>query len=55
MVKIQHYLILHQNFHVKVAKYPAINLSAMDKQDRGKMLSLLNKYSGSGIPESPDQ
>ena len=51
----QHYLILVQNFRGKEAKYPKISLSALDKEDREKMLASLNKYSGSGAPESQDQ
>ncbi|MEN8204049.1 MAG: hypothetical protein ABFS28_15735 [Bacteroidota bacterium] len=42
--KSQHYLILHQNFRGKVAAYPRISLSAMDKKDREKMLKSLEKY-----------
>jgi len=44
----QYYLILHQNFRGKVAAYPRISLSAMEKEDREKMLASLSKYSGSG-------
>ena len=40
----QHYLILHQNFRGKVANYPRISLSAMDKEEREKMFQSLNKY-----------
>ena len=46
-LKSQHYLILHQNFRGKVAAYPRISLSAMEKEDREKMLASLSKYSGS--------
>ncbi len=42
--KSQQYLILHQNFRGKVAKYPRISLSAMDKSDRDSMLQSLDKY-----------
>jgi len=45
LLRSQHYLILHQNFRGKVAAYPRISLSAMEKQDREKMLQSLDKYS----------
>jgi len=45
LLKSQHYLILYQNFREKVVPYPRISLSAMDKQDREKMLKSLDKYS----------
>jgi len=45
-LKTQHYLILSQNFRGKVASYPRISLSAMEKQDCEKMLQSLDKYSG---------
>jgi len=44
LLKTQHYLILHQNFRGKVAKYPRISLSALDKEDRESMLSSMDKY-----------
>ena len=44
LFKSQHYLILHQNFRGKVASYPRISLSAMEKEDREKMLQSLEKY-----------
>ena len=44
LFKSQHYLILHQNFRGKVAAYPRISLSAMEKEDREKMLESLGKY-----------
>jgi len=44
-LKSQHYLILYQNFREKVVPYPRISLSAMDEQDREKMLKSLDKYS----------
>ena len=44
LFKSQHYLILHQNFRGKVAIYPRISLSAMEKEDREKMLESLGKY-----------
>jgi hypothetical protein len=44
LFKSQHYLILHQNFRGKVAPYPRISLSAMEKEDREKMLQSLEKY-----------
>lgn len=40
----QHKLILIQNFRGKEAKYAPISLSAMDKEDRQKMLQSLEKY-----------
>jgi len=43
-LKTQHYLILSQNFRGKVAQYPKISLSAMDKDDREKLLQSLDKY-----------
>ena len=46
LFKTQHYLILHQNFRGKVAKYPRISLSALEKEDREKMLQSLQKYVG---------
>jgi hypothetical protein len=49
-LKTQHYLILVQNFRGKEAKYPKISLSALEKEDREKMLESLSKYSGSGAP-----
>jgi hypothetical protein len=42
--KSQQYLILKQNFRGKVASYPKISLSAMDKEDRDQMLQSLDKY-----------
>ena len=44
LLKTQYYLILHQNFRGKVVAYPRISLSAMDKEDREKMLLSLDKY-----------
>ena len=41
----QHMLILVQNFRGKEAKYPKISLSALEKDDREKMLKSLNKLS----------
>ncbi len=43
-LKSQHYLILYQNFREKVVPYPRISLSAMEKEDREKMLKSLDKY-----------
>ncbi len=43
-LKTQHYLILSQNFRGKVAQFPKISLSAMDKDDREKLLQSLDKY-----------
>ena len=44
LFKTQHYLILQQNFRGKVAKYPRISLSALDREDRDSMLQSLDKY-----------
>jgi len=44
LLKSQHYLILFQNFRGKVVPYPRISLSAMEKEDREKMLKSLEKY-----------
>ncbi len=44
LFKTQQKLILVQNFRGKEAKYPPISLSAMDKEDREKMLDSLKKY-----------
>jgi len=40
----QHYLILQQRFRGKEAKYPPVSLSALEKQDRLKLLQSLDKY-----------
>ena len=40
----QHYLIVHQNFRGKVAIYPRISLSALDKKNLENMLHSLDKY-----------
>ncbi len=40
----QQKLILVQNFRNKEAKYPPICLSALDKEDKEKMLESLGKY-----------
>lgn len=40
----QHYLILHQKFRGKEAKYPPVSLSALDKEDRLSLLQSLDKY-----------
>ena len=45
LFKTQHYLILHQNFRNKVAAYPRISLSALENEDREKLLESLDKYS----------
>lgn len=47
-LKSQHYLILYQNFREKVVPYPRISLSAMEKEDREKMLKSLEKYTAQG-------
>jgi hypothetical protein len=44
LLKTQRYLILHQNFRGKVATYPRISLSALDKEDRMNLLQSLEKY-----------
>ena len=40
----QHYLILHQKFRGKEAKYPLISLSALEKEDRRSLLQSLDRY-----------
>ncbi|MCK5134748.1 MAG: hypothetical protein KAR19_03100 [Bacteroidales bacterium] len=40
----QQKIILYQNFRNKVAKYPPISLSALDKEDREKIIQSLSKY-----------
>jgi hypothetical protein len=40
----QHYLILQQRFRGKEAKYPPVSLSALEKEDRLKLLQALDKY-----------
>jgi hypothetical protein len=44
LLKSQHYLIIYQNFRGKVVPYPRISLSAMEKEDRLRMLQSLDKY-----------
>jgi hypothetical protein len=39
-------LILYQNYRNKVAKYPPISLSAVDKADKEKLKNTLQRYSG---------
>ena len=39
-------LILYQNYRNKVAKYPPIALSAVDKADKEKLKNTLQRYSG---------
>jgi hypothetical protein len=39
-------LILYQNYRNKVAKYPPITLSAVDKADREKLKNTLQRHSG---------
>jgi hypothetical protein len=41
----QHRLVLIQHFRNKTAKYPAISLSALDKDERERMLHSLDRYS----------
>ena len=43
----QHKLILVQNFRNKQAKYPPISLSAVDKEDRERIIQSLRKYTTS--------
>lgn len=38
-------LILYQNYRNKVAKYPPITLSAVDKADKEKLKNILQRYS----------
>ncbi|HER09211.1 MAG TPA: hypothetical protein ENO20_09915 [Bacteroides sp.] len=40
----QQKIILYQNFRKKVAKYPPISLSAVDKADRKKIIDSLSGY-----------
>lgn len=40
----QQMIVLYQHFRNKVAKYPPISLSAVDKQDRERIIQSLNKY-----------
>jgi hypothetical protein len=39
-------LILYQNYRNKIAKYPPISLSAVDKADTEKLKNTLHRYSG---------
>ncbi len=43
----QQKIILYQNFRKKVAKYPPISLSAVDKEDRERIIQSLSKYTTS--------
>lgn len=43
----QQKIILYQNFRKKVAKYPPISLSAVDKEDRERIIQSLRKYTSS--------
>jgi hypothetical protein len=43
-LRTQHMLILVQDFRGKEANYPKISLSALEKDDREKMLQSLDKY-----------
>ena len=45
LFRTQHKLILTQNFRGKEAKYPPVSLSALDKEDREKILQSLDKFS----------
>ena len=40
----QRKIVLYQNFRNKVAKYPPISLSALDKDDQERIIQSLNKY-----------
>jgi hypothetical protein len=40
----QKWVILYQNFRNKEAKYPPVSLSAVDRKDREKILSSLEKH-----------
>lgn len=40
----QQKIILYQHFRNRVAKYPAISLSAVDKEDREKIIGSLSGY-----------
>lgn len=40
----QQKITLYQNFRNKVAKYPTISLSAVDKEDRERIIKSLGKY-----------
>ena len=42
---IEERLILYQHYRNKVAKYPPISLSAVDKADRRKLREVLTRYS----------
>jgi hypothetical protein len=44
----QQKIILYQNFRNKIAKYPPISLSAVDKEDRQKIIDSLSAYARSG-------
>ncbi len=43
----QQKISLFQNFRNKVAKYPAISLSAVDKEDQERLIQSLGKYTRS--------
>ena len=40
----QQKISLYQHFRSKVAKYPSISLSAVDKEDRERLIQSLSKY-----------
>lgn len=40
----QQKMSLYQNFRSKVAKYPSISLSAVDKEDLARLITSLRKY-----------
>ncbi len=42
-------IILYQHFRNKIVGYPPISLSAVDDQDRNRILSSLQKYFKSGV------
>ncbi len=43
----QQMIILYQHFRNKVAKYPPISLSAVDKEDQERIIRSLSKYASS--------
>jgi len=44
LFRTQHKLVLIQNFRGKEAKYAPISLSALEKEDRRKLIQSLEKY-----------
>ena len=45
LIGSQHRIILYQHFRNKIAKYPPISFSAVDKEDREMIFHSLSKYS----------